>query len=161
MGENQPIKTGRGSMPLALTIEEQPPLPEVKLGETLFYFYQRDDIAAFADEFYTDTPVKLNVFMDSWNKADVDFEDEKTITAVFEAMKVMPVVEVSEEFYTDNYNCLTFYMADGSEFSFNFNYYNLDYDGVYYKIVDEDGLWTLLREIIRRTRRWLSCCVRP
>jgi hypothetical protein len=131
-----------------VTIEEEPPLPEPKLGEDLFRFYQRDDIAVFADDFYGEMPVKAVVFMDSWNKAEVELSDPDDIMAVFEAMKQIRVEKQSDVYVTDNYNKITFILADGREFGFSFNRYNLDYDDNVYKISGDKGLWELLRGIL-------------
>ncbi len=131
-----------------VTIEEEPPLPEPKLGETLFSFYQREDISAFADDFYEKIPVKAVVFMDSWNQAEVELTDADDITAVFEAMKQISVQKQSNVYVTDNYNKITFILADGKEFGFNFNRYNLDYDDNIYQISGDNALWELLRRII-------------
>ena len=131
-----------------VTIEEEPPLPEPKLGEPLFSFYQREDIAAFADGFYAEMPEKVVVFMDSWNKAEVELTDPDDMTAVFEAMKQINVQKRSNVYVTDNYNSIAFMMADGRELHLQFNRYNLEYDGNVYEISGDDGLWTLLRGLI-------------
>lgn len=131
-----------------VTIEEEPPLPEPKLGETLFSFYQREDISAFADGFYEEMPVKAVIFMDSWNQAEVELTDADDITAVFEAIKQIRVEKQSDVYVTDNYNKITFILADGREFGFSFNRYNLDYDDNVYELSGDEDLWELLRGIL-------------
>jgi len=131
-----------------VTIEEEPPLPEPKLGETLFSFYQREDISAFADGFYEEMPIKAVVFMDSWNQAEVELTDTADITAVFEAMKQISVEKQSDVYVTDNYNKITFILADGREFGFNFNRFNLEYDDNVYELSGDDALWELLRDVL-------------
>ncbi len=126
-------------------IEEQALLPAVQQGEMLFDFYGRDDISAFAADFYDDPPKKAVVFMDSWNKTEIELSDAGSVAAVFEAMKKVRVVEPVDIYVTDNYNDIAFVMKDGKAFHFSFNRYHLEYDGKVYALADDAALWELLR----------------
>ncbi len=132
----------------AVTIEEEPMLPEPKTGELLFDFSQREDISAFAEVFYDEPPVKAVIFMDSWNLAEVEITDPGDIAAIFEAMKQIRVEKESNEYVTDNYNNIAFIMADGSELRFGFNRYNLEYDGIVYELSGDGELWSLLKGLV-------------
>ncbi len=130
------------------TPKAEPPLPAVQPGEMLFDFYGRDDISGFASNFYDDPPKKAVVFMDSWNKTEAELTDRDCIAAVFEAMKKVRVGDLVDRYVTDSDNDIAFIMADGREFRFDFNRYNLEYDGVVYSISDDDSLWEVLRGIL-------------
>ncbi len=130
------------------------PFPAYSGDFDVFDLYFSDDVRAFADNFYTNTPVSVGLRASSG--VTETSEDPDAIVRAFEALKAASVIVVENE--PDQHVDVTqqreyiFTMADGTAYSFAFAQRclavtaNAAFGPVYYWLDGTDTLWNVAIE---------------
>lgn len=120
-------------------------------GTPLIWFVDTDEVAQLRSDMNDGKiPASCNVLYDqSGTLPDVTVTDPDTIKSIYELVQDMVVPESGHAMsVTDSYHHVIFTLQDGTRAAFNFEgVHNLYWNGKNYPVVNDDGLWVLVRQL--------------